>query len=56
MENRIVKKITTNWKILKRMVGPDHFTCLLRNLYTDQEETEPDVEHLGWFKIGKGVQ
>ena len=26
-------RITTNWKILKKMGLPDHFTCLLRNLY-----------------------
>ena len=56
VENRTVKKITTNWKILKKMVVPDHLTCLLRTLYTDQEETELDMEHLGWFKIGKRVQ
>ena len=31
--------ITTNWKILKEMGIPDHLTCLLRNLYTDQEAT-----------------
>ena len=29
--------ITTNWKILKEMGIPDHLTCLLRNLYADQE-------------------
>ena len=29
--------ITTNWKILKEMGIPDHLTCLLRNLYVDQE-------------------
>ena len=28
------KKKKKNWKILKKMVVPDHFTCLLRNLYT----------------------
>ena len=27
------------WKILKEMGLPDHLTCLLRNLYTDQEAT-----------------
>ena len=27
------------WKILKEMEIPDHLTCLLRNLYADQEET-----------------
>ena len=26
------------WKILKEMRIPDHLTCLLRNLYADQEE------------------
>ena len=25
------------WKILKEMAIPDHLTCLLRNLYADQE-------------------
>ena len=27
------------WKILQEMGIPDHFTCLLRNLYTGQEPT-----------------
>ena len=27
------------WKILKEMRIPDHLTCLLRNLYADQEAT-----------------
>ena len=27
------------WKILQEMGTPDHLTCLLRNLYTDQEAT-----------------
>ena len=27
------------WKILKEMGVPDHLTCLLRNLYADQETT-----------------
>ena len=26
------------WKILKEMGIPDHLTCLLRNLYADQEK------------------
>ena len=25
------------WKVLKEMGVPDHLTCLLRNLYADQE-------------------
>ena len=29
----------TLWKILKQMGIPDHLTCLLRNLYADQEVT-----------------
>ena len=32
------------WKILKEMGIPDHLTCLLRNLYADQEATEPNME------------
>ena len=36
--------ITTNWKILQKMVVPDHLTCLLRNLYAGQEATELDME------------
>ena len=31
--------ITTQWKILKEMGIPDHFTCLLRNLYAGKEAT-----------------
>ena len=31
--------ITINWKILKALRIPDHLTCLLRNLYADQETT-----------------
>ena len=32
------------WKIRKKMGIPDHLTCLLRNLYAGQEETELDME------------
>ena len=32
------------WPILKEMGIPDHLTCLLRNLYADQEATELDME------------
>ena len=28
------------WKILKEMEIPDHLTCLLRNLYAGQEESQ----------------
>ena len=41
------------WKILQEMGIPDHLTCLLRNLYVGQEETELDMEqHIG-SKSGK---
>ena len=44
------------WKILKEMELPDHFACLLRNLYEGQEATIR-IGHatMGWFKIGRGV-
>ena len=44
------------WKILQEMGIPDHLTCLLRNMYADQEATV--ITRHGttdWFKIGKGV-
>ena len=48
--------ITKNWKILKEMGIPDHLTCLLRNLDTDQEATvRTELGERDWFKIGKGV-
>ena len=44
------------WKILREMGIPDHFTCLLRNLYAGQEATvRSRHETTGWFKTGKGV-
>ena len=44
------------WKILKEMGIPDHLTCLLRNLYADQEATVR-TRHgkTAWFPTGKGV-
>ena len=36
---------------------PDHLTCLLRNLYADQEATvRTGHETTDWFQIGKGVR
>ena len=32
---------------------PDHPACLLKNLYTDQEATEPDIEQRTGLKLGK---
>ena len=44
------------WKILKEMEIPDHLTCLLRNLYADQEATvKTGYGITDWFQIGKGV-
>ena len=35
---------------------PDHLTCLLRNLYADQEATVRTVYGtMDWFQIRKGV-
>ena len=45
------------WKILKEMGIPDHLTCLLRNLYADQEaRVRSGHETTDWFQIGKGVR
>ena len=44
------------WKILKEMGIPDQLTCLLRNLYADQEatvRTGHGTTH--WFQIRRGV-
>ena len=47
--------ITTNWKI-QEMAIPDHLTCLLRNLYADQEATvRTGHGTTDWFQRGKGV-
>ena len=44
------------WKILKEIGIPDHLTCLLRNLYADQEATvRTGHGTMNWFQIGKGV-
>ena len=45
------------WKTLKEMGIPDHLTCLLKNLYADQEATVR-IGHgtADWFQIGKGVR
>ena len=43
------------WKILKEIGIADHLTCLLRNLYSSQEETELNMEQQTGFKSAKGV-
>ena len=46
--------ITINCKILKEMEIPDHLSCLLRNLYADQEATiRTGHGTKNWFQIGK---
>ena len=45
------------WKILKEIGILDHLTCLLRNLYADQEATVRTGHGMtDWFQIGKGVR
>ena len=43
-------------KTLKEMGIPDHLTCLLRNLYANQEATvRTGHGTTGWSQVGKGV-
>ena len=41
------------WKILKETGIPDHLTCLLSNLYADQEATGHGTTD--WFQTGKRI-
>ena len=44
------------WKLLKKMWIQDHLTCLLRNLYADQEITvRTGHGTTDWLQISKGV-
>ena len=44
------------WKILQEMGIPDHLTCLLRNLYADQEATVRTGQGTtDWFKTGQKI-
>jgi len=44
------------WKILQEMGIPDHFSCLLRNLYAGQEVTVRIIHGTtDWLQTGKGV-
>ena len=44
------------WKILEEMEIPDNITCLLRNLYADQDTTvRTGHGTTDWFQIGKVV-
>ena len=45
------------WRMLQEMGIPDHFTCLVRNLYAGQEATvRTGHGTTDWFQIGKGVR
>ena len=45
------------WKALREMGMPDHFICLLRNLYAGQEATVRTLYGTtDWFKVEKGVR
>ena len=56
MPKPLTEWITVNWTILREMKIPDHLTCLLRNLYADQEATVGTGHgKTDWFQIGKGV-
>ena len=45
------------WKILKEMGTPEHFICLLQNLYAGQEATVTTGHGtMDWFQIGKEVR
>ena len=47
---------TKLWKILKQMEIPGHLSCLLRNLYADQEATlELDMEKQTGSKLGNST-
>ena len=44
------------WEIIKELGIPDHFTCLLRNIYAGQEAiVRTGHGTTDWFQIGKGL-
>ena len=53
----LIAWITTHCgKFLDELVIPDHLTCLLRNLYADQDATVRTRRGtMDWFQIEKGV-
>ena len=56
MPNPLTVWITTNSGKFLEMGIPDHLTCLLRNLYADQETTvRTGHETMDSFQIGKGT-
>ena len=56
MPKPLIVWIITNCGNVLELGIPDHLTCLLRNLYADQEATvRTGYETTDWFQIGKGV-
>ena len=56
MLNPLSLWITINCGKFLEMGISDHLTCLLKNLYTDQEATvKTGHGTINWFHIGKGV-
>ena len=54
--NPLIVWITTNCEKFLEIGIPDHLTCLLRNLYADQEAAvRTEHETTDSFLIGKGV-
>ena len=54
--NSLTVWITTNCGKFLEMGIPNHLSCLLRNLYTDQEATvRTGHGTMSWFQIGKGI-
>ena len=56
MPSPLTAWITTNCGIFLEVGMPDHFTCLLRNLYAGQEATVRTGHGTkNWLQIRKGV-
>ena len=52
----LLHRLAKAFDFLKDVGIPDHFTCLLGDLYAGQEATvRTGRETMNWFKIGKGV-
>ena len=45
------------WILLREMGMSEHLICVIRNLFTKQEDTvRREYEEIGWFGIGKEVR
>ena len=51
-----VQRFSKLWKSLKEIEILDRLTCLLRNLYADQEATVRNLQGtMDWFKWGRSM-